>query len=256
MVALPMYCSPIVVTTGTNDVIRCDAGNGAGAEDVTLVAGTYYLEGDGSADCILEAIETALKTSTGGSGFMVTLDANGKVQGTNADTAGTWVVYWGHANTTFDETILGIVAGTTWSETQDEIQTAAYWSAYRWTATKPIAGDTGDLYEGKVDQSRAVSGQVYTAKVGADYTVRDILHAHEPKRKAVAVTSYENQNWTAFWATANAGEVVRYYPDQTDEATYGSYHLDQSACEAAKPQRKAPGVELYGWSVALLGYVA
>lgn len=256
-IASPMLLSPVVITTGVNDVIRCDDGNGGGAEDVTIAAGTYYAVDDDSASCLIQAIETALKTSASGSGWVVSIDSDDKVQCTNSDTSGTWAVYWGHGNTTFDETVIGVAAGTTWAETQDEIETADNWCAYRWTATQGVSVDTEGEGEGVVNQHLSLGAQVYTVKLGADRDVRIIGFVAEPKRKAIAVSGYTGQAWrNDFWPTANAGETVRYYPDQTVTGTYDEYVLDKDACEAAKPQRRSPGLALYDWLIVMREYVS
>ena len=106
MVALPMYCSPVVIGS-TNKGVRISSGGGS---TVNLVEGTYYIStlagASSAAPCLLKALEVAL----GDANWTVGLDANGYVQ--LKHNSSTWEINCAHADTTIPLTAFGFNATT------------------------------------------------------------------------------------------------------------------------------------------------
>lgn len=133
----------IEITAGENDVIALDeAGVVASA---TVAPGTYWMRGDGSADCILTAAETALAAAfVGGNAYALDVITAGGVPSWNRDPANAsaivrvqrsagsanFRVRWLHASTTFDVSMLGFAAEKGAANANDEVSTlspAACW---------------------------------------------------------------------------------------------------------------------------------
>ncbi len=70
---IPMLGLPVTISGVDHLNISYDV---ASAEDVTITAGTYWILGDGSSDCLLEAVEDALNTNTNSMSFTVTLNTS------------------------------------------------------------------------------------------------------------------------------------------------------------------------------------
>lgn len=111
--SIPVLLDAVVIDSTNNTIRVIEAGV---TTDVTVVAGTYVARGDGSADDLLAAVETALTAATGANTYTVDVafDADpdevaavvtvARATGTN-----TWGIQWAATQTTFNPAWLGFV---------------------------------------------------------------------------------------------------------------------------------------------------
>lgn len=133
----------IEIVEGENDVIALDE-DGV-VEPATVAPGTYWMRGDGSADCILTAAETALSAAfVGDNEYTLDVITAGGVPSWNRDPASSsaivrlqrsagaldFRVRWLHASTTFPVSMLGFAVEKAAADADDELSTlspAACW---------------------------------------------------------------------------------------------------------------------------------
>ena len=250
MVATPKYLTAVTIVTGTNDVIR--ATDGAGSYDATIAAGTYYVEEDGSADCLLQAIQDALESGRADS-WVVELSGAKKLDVVNNSNA--WSIDWDHANTTFNGELLGLDISAAFGAGAGDTDTGDYRVKVGWWATTPVEYDDEGQKESPSKIHVAKSGRPWGVQVGAVRTVRTIRHAYESKHMVISDSSYTNYDWQTFWSTACDGTVVRYYPDATDSTSYYEGVFDEATSTRPEVTRYGHGVALYSFHVVLIANV-
>jgi hypothetical protein len=259
--ALCKYLSPVVVVEDYNDNVRCTVGATTGT--ATIAAGTYYISGDGTASDLLVAIDTALTAVAGTWTLSLT---SGVISFLCA--GGTWSIDWDYTGTgfyAFDATILGIASiSAAFGAATGVADACDYQHQRAWYSSRAVAVDSGRTPIAVTSQTVAPSGRVSTVQRGSVQYRRDVSHEAESAAKTWPTSGSNNQDWLSFWRTACAGQTIRYYPDVSVTTAFAEYTgatgyyiclFDDETCKAFDPDRMSAGLEVYSWSVGLLGYV-
>lgn len=152
-----------IVLTDANNVLRFTEGASTG--NATILAGTYYLRGDGAAGDLLPALKTALEGANVASSNTYTITVSRSIDPAAAHTAITitratgadnFGVLWANTATTFDERLLGFTLDDTVNATA---KTSAQACAAGWVSND-IAREIEPYSERTVAVPRAVSGRV------------------------------------------------------------------------------------------------
>lgn len=137
MSKFPVLLGAIEIIASENDGISITE-TGSGTNTATIAAGTYYLRGDGASGDFCAALKTALEAasaSTNTYGVTITTDGttvswdtnpanvSAKVRIARLTGSDTFKINWLHANTTFDETLLGFVAEKSSADANPELST-------------------------------------------------------------------------------------------------------------------------------------
>jgi hypothetical protein len=242
---------------------------------------TFYLRGDGATDDLLRAVRETLDTHTGTNTYSVSISRN--IDGTTlpsavtisrATGASTFSIQWG--SSALDEALLGFrnITTTTGTTTTGDISPTGQW----------IANDIYEEFEsedevdGFVERTR--SGAVFSGRRGGPYDVRRLSMrfqvAQRTHLKEVPTISSVVDTGRAFggcwekltrgrpfelhFATLASGTTLNALSSTTRQGCFNStgtsWRLDSGSIEAFRPERLAPGVGLYSWSLRMLGNVS
>lgn len=136
MSKFPVLLGAIEIIASENDGISITE-TGSGTNTATIAAGTYYLRGDGASGDFCAALKTALDNASASTNvYTVTVTTNGTTASWDTNPANvsakvristggpdTFKINWLHANTTFDETLLGFVAEKSSADANPELST-------------------------------------------------------------------------------------------------------------------------------------
>ncbi len=138
MSKFPVLLGAIEIIAGENDVVQIT--EGAGTNNGTIAAGTYYLRGDGTTGDFCPALVTALQgagASTNTYGVTVTTNGTTASWDTNPANVSTKVyiarltgsdafrVRWLQTATTFDSASIGFIAEKAGADANPEVSTAS-----------------------------------------------------------------------------------------------------------------------------------
>ena len=258
--------------------ITIDTGNLAirFKEDVTtstvnLVAGTYFLRGDGSAADFCLALKTALETHAGANTYTVALACSvdpsavaGTVTITRATGSNTFQILWADALTTFDESLIGFANSNTADDATAKTSTmspAALW----------VSPDVPVFYEPEfeydVTVNRARSGKVRALRQGGPYDRRRVRFDFLDSRRVLEPdnTSDVDATFSQFLERNGDGKRFEFHVTTVSGFVLGAlssstligtaWHFDEETSATFAPERLQPGLSLYGFDLGLLGYV-
>lgn len=247
-----------VIASGSNGIRYAVAGSPFTA---SITAGTYYVKGDGSSDDLVGAIATAMTNGGGsktitGSLSLVEDSTEGIITFTNDTDAATLQLDASHAGFTLDETIIGMVAGSTTSAVDP--LTLAGRAKGLWFPR--VEGRMVDRDQRKARTwSPAISGAIEVRRVAKFRTDRVEYEWVNRDRIKTALSS-TNVAFEDFWDSVSDGAAFYWFPDISDTGTSVQCAIDEqrwgeSLHEAAQPMADAGG-ERYRVVFPMRAYVA
>lgn len=289
----PVFLLPIVVAPGTVRLTETIAGvptpqtltiidpAGPGLTTPLSVSKTFYMRGDGSATDLLQLLKLTLDTHTGANVYTVAISRN--IDGTLLPSSVTisaatnnFSIDWTSVSTTLNERHFGFrsIATTSGLTTTGDVSPTSQW----------VANDVVEFFEEEDEVAafveRARSGAVLGGRRGGPYDIRRMgLRFQAEQRtvvKGVPTISTVLDTGRAFastWAlmatgrafevhlaSLSAGSTLAALSTTTRQAclqgTGTAWHLDSDTIENGfSPERLAPGVGLYAWSMRMLGNV-
>lgn len=289
----PVFLLPIVVEPGTVQLTETIAGvatpqtlniidpAGPGTTTTLAAAKTFYLRGDGTSDDLLRLLKLTLDTHTGANTYTVAISRN--IDGTALPAAVTisagtnnFSIDWTSASTTLNERHFGFrsIATTSGLSTVGDVSPTSQW----------VANDVVEFFEEEDEVQafveRARSGIVLGGRRGGPYDIRTMSLRFQAEQrtllKAVPTVSSVVDTGRAFaaaWSLMTTGRAFEIHlPDVSSGTTLGAlssttrqvcfngggtaWHLDADSVESGfRPDRIAPGVPLYSWSLRMLGKV-
>lgn len=237
----------------------------------TLAHGTYFLRGDGAADDLAAVLQAALDANAGDSNtYTVTLETRvegvlGAVTIARATGSGSFTIDGSDPDTTFDLTLIGLTQDA--HEHVDGVVVSALSPAALWVGNEPAAR-SDPAFEAIARQTRMTTGQVRTFDRGGPYVLRDLELALVDAERTLQQASPSDapRAFEAFWRLARDGRAVELHElevaaspaleEMDDDTLVGVFVFDEATCAAFRARRFDPGVELYGWTLGLRGYVA
>lgn len=260
-VLLPIFLAEVVVDASNGGIRFTEDGT---PHVATIPSGTYFLRGDGAADDLVKAVGDAF-LAAGAFAYEAALAVHAGLGSGNSATFdlyqidGVFVLNGGHASTTFDVTLLGFPAA----------DTSIFGTSPRcmWVGTEPLARND-QSFDAIARQTRMTSGAVRTFDRGGPFDVRELEVAFSPPSRTLAGEDEPGASFAEWWARARDGRAFEFHEaplvdvtdillDDLDEDTLvGSFVLDEATCGAFRPRRFDAGLELYGWTLGLRGYVA
>jgi len=257
-VLYPVLLAEVVVDATNGDIRFLED---ATPHVATIAPGTYFLRGDGAADDLAKAVGDAF-LAAGAFTYDPRLAVHATLGAGNSATFdlfqidGGLTINGGHASTTFDVTLLGYPAA----------DTVSFGSSPRciWVGAEPLARND-PTFDAITRQTRMTGGQVRTFDRGGPYDVRELEVAFSPASRTFAGTDEPGASFAEWWARARDGRALELHEAEDNEGTLvdldedtlvGTFVLDDASCGAFRPRRFEPGLELYGWTLGLRGYVA
>jgi len=247
---------------------------------------TFYLRGDNAADDLCRVIRQTLDSNTNAvnpNTYSCTISRN--IDGTalpatvtisRATGASNFTIDWANAATTFDERLLGFRNVSTGSvtTTTGDVSPTGQW----------VANDIYEFFESEEEVAafveRARSGVVIGGRRGGPYDVRRLALRFQTEQRTVikAVPTISSvvdtgRAFAACWArlctgrpfelhfaTISAGTTLAALSSSTRQPCFNgagtAWHLDADTVESGfRPERLAPGVGLYAWTLRMLGEV-
>jgi hypothetical protein len=254
-----------VTIDSTNRDIRITAN--AVTATVTLVNGTYYLIGDGSADDLLGWLDSAITShpeiTSVTISSSVSIDSGAAVSSLTITPNISCNILFGNALTTFDEGTIGFDGDTGLDASHSNTDSPSL----IWVSNEPPFLDDRGPWESQSEQTITVDGKTRTFTRGTAHERRMLSFDFvAPKRtiKSAWGSSSSNQTFESWWDNHRDGRKLRYYNPALSSGTtlaalsssnfISTYTLDESSVASWSPRRLQPGLELYGWSVGLRKY--
>jgi hypothetical protein len=254
-----------IVLTNANNVLRFTEGANTG--NATILAGTYYLRGDGAAGDLLPALKTALENANiSANTYTITVSrsidpatAHTTITITRATGADNFGVLWADAATTFDEALLGFSANDTVSATA---KTSTKACAAGWVSND-IAREIEPYSERIVAVPRAVSGRVQGVTRSARMQSYRLGLAFVDERRMLVRRALAGTQDTleGFLERFGAGAALELHEQPTVTGTTLSAlssstltsmcNFSEDALSRFEPQRLGPGVPLYSTDLRL-----
>jgi hypothetical protein len=257
-----------VVIDATNNAIAIDDGGFTGA--ATVAAGSYFLRGDGEADDLALAIQTAMNAYDANTyAVAVAPRAEGAlatVTITRTAGAADFAIAGADGGNTFDLALIGLPAST--SSPTAGVITSTLSPSGLWVGNEPAAR-SDPTFEGISRQVRMTAGQVRTFDRGGPYALRELeMQFADAERTLIEATpTDEARAFESFWRLVRDGRAVELHElevasspvleaTDADDTLVGTFVFDEATCAAFRPRRFEPGVALYGWTLGLRGYAA
>lgn len=283
----PVFLLPVVVEPGTVRMTENAVAQTLNIIDPATSAAlatskTFFLRGDGANDDLLQLLKLTLDTHTGGTNTY-TMAISRSIDGSALPSAVTisaatnnFSIDWASALTTLDERHFGFrsVATTSGLSTTGTLTPTSQW----------VANDVVEFFEEEDEVQgfveRARSGIVLGGRRGGPYDIRRIGLRFQAEQRSVvkAVPTISSvidtgRAFAAAWALMTTGRAFEVHLPALSSGTTlaalssttrqvcfnGSgtaWHLDADSIESGfRPERLAPGVGLYAWSLRLLGKV-
>lgn len=257
------------VINSDNNVLRVTEGT-AGAFDVTLTSGTYYLaEPDGAgADQFCEMLRGVLdarSTAVGdGNQYTVTFTGNvGSVTGVlTIESDGTSIqINGGHANTTFDTAWVGFpaadsAAATSINSTLSPIMT--------WCSNQPAELIYPSHLDGGSVQHRTQEGQRHTFRTADAVTHRRLAFSFIEPERTWAPSADSGKGFDTFWRQISSGRPIKLYKEGLSAGTSitqtGAADLVGTYVLASPLDRWEPTADTrlptFAWDLDLATYVS
>lgn len=229
----PVFAGAVVITTGENDTIRIAEDSGAFEFDAVLLAGTFFVFGDGTdTDDLCRIIKNALNTASTASGgsytYTVTFtpsiddtDITGTVSITSTGTNLNWK--GDHANHDFPSDAIGIPVGAQTGPSTN-VNNSLYGTSpsNTWVGYQPIIEESPRPPQRPAIQHETAGGQTYTFINGAKTKRRNESFEHiRPERVYIvdAGTSDPAQSFESFWDNVGDGRIIRIYHSPVSSGT-------------------------------------
>lgn len=255
-----------IVLTNANNVLRFTEGANTG--NATILAGTYYLRGDGAAGDLLPALKTALEGANVASSNTYTITVSRSIDPavahttitiTRATGADNFGVLWANTATTFDERLLGFTLDDTVNATA---KTSTQACAAGWVSND-IAREIEPYSERVVAVPRAVSGRVQGVTRSARMQSYRLGLAFVDERRMLVRRALAGTQDTleGFLERFGAGAALELHEQPTVTGTTLSAlssstltsvcNFSEDALSRFEPQRLGPGVPLYSTDLRL-----
>lgn len=214
------FAWPVEVTSLTRGLrVTC---NGAIAT-VNLTAGTYWWLGDGTANDLCAALDTALQSHPQAPAITIYLLTTGEIRIVSNKTL---TIHWADALTTADEVVFGCTAadltavgGPPWYSVTTPNQVGHIWNPER-----IYCDDTGLVPQNTVSRSVDLSGAP-TAYRWSSVQIRDITIDLIPFEKLLTADSPVSEAFDIFYAYISQGQKFVWTPDVSTPGTYTTYYL-------------------------------
>jgi hypothetical protein len=253
---MPILARPILITTA-NRVLRIE--EGGPPANATIATGVYRLLGNGSSECILTAIKTALESATASANtYSVTLELNpaigsqpARVRILRLSGSQTLTLLFGDVQTTFPVSAIGF----------DAVNTAA--------VTQHVGSFNPDLvwFGGEVlrEDERPRSAPVFAQRTGAGIPHAgrrgaarrelrwSVVLVPEDRLRPERIPADPNRAFAGFWERAADGSHIRLgtVAYGTLGITWGDlYVFDLATMEALDAARLNEASGLYSWSMS------
>lgn len=256
-----------VVIDATNNVIRLKEG-ASPSVSASITVGTYFLRGDGAADDLLLAIKTALDLA--GATYTPTItcsvDAVSARTGIVTITGSTsFQLMFSEGANTFDETLLGFVAGV--NTTAGLTSTSTLSPAAIWTAPEQNR-ELEPVIEKQVAVRRAANGKVRGIQRSSKMTSYRLAFSFVRDTRMLIARNAADPNATLEAFMDRFGANARFELHDADVSSgttlaaltsstlVSQVHFSEETLTRFEPQRVAPGTPLYSWSGVLHQRVA
>lgn len=256
-----------IVIDSTNKTIRVIE-NGV-TEDLNLVEGTYYLRGDGASGDFCPALETCLATHTGGNTYSVLLELDpddaqrtARVTITRSG-ANAFSILFNHANTTFDEALIGYADAATASGSSC---TGTLSPTATWVGDEVIAAfdpfHTRSAYAKRAKsgivrggtRSNKLSGMRLSFAMLGEKRVNVRAITSDPDRALESFVDYvaDGRPLEFHVCDLSAGRTTSPLSSSTEQGD--RWHLAEESAQEFNPQRLEEGVALYDVDLTLWAY--
>lgn len=247
---------------------------GSTTTDVTVATGDWYLRGDGASDDLCAKIKTALESNADAANneYSVTLAlsadptaATAVVTITRTVGAGSFSILWSHANTTFRPAWLGFAATDTAHDGTAKAGTLS--PSALWVSCDVLTSyEPSEAYDVAVPGGRA--GKLKANRRGGAFAVRDVRLDFLDAGRVLAEENLNDPNATfeefhkrhvdgkmmEFHAAALSSGFTLVALSASTEIGSG-FHFDTDTAREFRPERREPGLALYGFDLRLLGAV-
>lgn len=254
-----------IVLTSANNVIRFTEGASTG--NAAIVAGTYYLRGDGAAGDLLPALVTALQganasANTYSAAVAWSIDPTqpgAKITITCTGGADNFGALWANAATTFDERLLGFTVNDTINATA---KTSTQSCAAAWVCND-VAREIEPFSERVVSVPRAVSGRVQgvTRSARMQSWRLGLAFIAEARTYVENALAGAQDTLEGFLERFGAGASLELHEAQVSAGTtlaalsastlVDVCHFSEDTLSRFEPTRLGPGVPLYSIDLRL-----
>jgi hypothetical protein len=255
-----------VVIDSTNNVIRLKEGASA-TVSATVLAGTYFLRGDGTSDDLLLAIKAALDLAGATYTPTITRSVDSAVRSGIVVVTGStsFQLMFADGLNTFDETLLGFAAGV--NTTAGLTSTSTLSPAAMWVAPE-VNRDLEPVIEKQVAVRRAANGKVRGVQRSSKMTSYRLAFSFVQEKRMLSTrnTTDSNASLEAFMDRFGANARFELHDvDVSSGATLvaltsstlvSQVHFSEDTLTRFEPMRAAPGTPLYSWSGVLHQRVA
>lgn len=255
-----------IVLTNANNVIRFTEGANTG--NATILAGTYYLRGDGATGDLLPALVTALQGANALSAntYSATVawsidptQPGAKITITRTSGADNFGALWADINTTFDERLLGFTVNDTVNATA---KTSTQSCAAAWVCND-VAREIEPYSERVVAVPRAVSGRVQgvTRSARMQSWRLGLAFVAEARTFVERALAGAQDTLEGFLERFGAGASFELHQPQISTGTtlaalssstlVDVVHFSEETLSRFEPTRLGPGVPLYSIDLRL-----
>jgi hypothetical protein len=208
----PIIRRPIIITTANRGIRVIE---GATQATRNIAEGTYWLRGDGSPNCLLTRIQTALNTGSPNT-YTVNLslysvtpgDVTAAIVITRTVGTATFGLLWANALTTFDESLIGFPNTDTANDAAAKASTLS--PSALWVGDGTLALDQPSPLRRVFGGEPSNGGRIYAGALSVELK-RRVWRIDKATRTRVleeAVPSDPNASYERMWRRISGGELV------------------------------------------------
>lgn len=266
----PVLAATVTLTSSNNQLV-VEENSGASSFTITLVAGDYYLSGDGGSDDLLEQLKTQLDAGTLNANtytvaLVPSIDASGVTATITVTSSATnHSLRWADGSTTLDGAVFGFSGNTSPATTS----TSDVSPTHTWTCNQPgaVTDPESEMAE-DIFHHETPEGQTHTAVLQDDqlYRVLGLRNVAAARTWRTFTTSDVGRAFQTLRRGYRNGKPVRLWMPAVSSGTdlaalasgnlEGTYNPDEATLRRFSPERVQPGVDLFGWEVRLKEYVS